>query len=260
MTNEFKHSIYSARLESDKKGFCILSFFTESHEFYANRLIKSLINFNYNFIIIKVPKIHASINANGTLDVSYSKPNFILYFLKKINQPIFYLDSDMILKKDITLIEEINKYNYDFSIFNWLQTEDNSAYIPNYDELGNIINYKFSHSINFTSTTQLICSGAAQYWSNSEVSIKLLSFWKKTLLNAPHAQDDNCLDYAFNNLNCSDIKTHWLPKAYCRYGWWIFDEPVIDHPEIPQSRNESAILNELNGLHRFYHGELIHKN
>ncbi len=67
--------------------------------------------------------------------------------------------------------------------------------------------------------------------------------------------DDACLDYAFNNLKDdirSSMNVAWLPKEYCRYAWWIFDKPVIDHPEFPYGGEAWKELQSQHGLSRFY--------
>jgi hypothetical protein len=46
-------------------------------------------------------------------------------------------------------------------------------------------------------------------------------------------QDDHCLDVAFNYRSPDRLRFEWLPKEYARYAFWIFSDPIIDHPELP---------------------------
>jgi hypothetical protein len=42
----------------------------------------------------------------------------------------------------------------------------------------------------------------------------------------------------------------WLAKRYARYAWWIYERPVIDHPEWPASGQGFVPLQELAGKPR----------
>jgi hypothetical protein len=132
--------------------------------------------------------------------------------------------------------------------------------------------YEFSHSIDFLSDDQLICSGAVQFWSNSIASYNLLKFWQFVITSNPSSADDCCLDLAFNNycsLYTNEINFLSLPKSYARYAWWIFDQPVIDHPDFPNSNNiwrepenlifkrynyDTLIKYEFKNTHNRFHG------
>ena len=207
---------------------------------------------------MNISEIHTSVSTNGSSNVLYSKPSMILKALEILNLPILYLDCDMVLKENIVLFNDFKHDNIDFSILNWLSLKDNSAYVPVIYE--DTTYYNFSHEINFQSDNQLICSGAVQYWNNTNLSKLLLSKWLKTIIAQPFAQDDHSLDYSFNNFDNSDIITYWLPKSYCRYFWWIFDDPIIDHPDIPNQRGDSEKLIELDGLPRVHVEKLTPKN
>ena len=253
--------ITDAKLSRNKSGFAIASMYTSNYESLANRLLNSIKDFdNLDYIFFETPTIHRSISPRGTDDTEFCKPNFIAHCLATFKRPILYLDCDVVINKYPIMIEEIIKNGtIDFSIFNWLSEEDNAAYIPKKirnksDDITTI--YHFSHSINYQSHDQLICSGAVQFWNHTEPSIRLLSKWKSTIENNAGTQDDHCLDYAFNNFD-SQIKTYWLRKSYARYAWWIFDEPIIDHPQIPYGGSEFLDLNPTDGTKRVYIDRLI---
>ncbi len=52
-------------------------------------------------------------------------------------------------------------------------------------------------------------------------------------MDHPRSEDDHCLDFAYNHGDRAGLNPHWLPKAYCRYAFWPYADPVIDHPEFP---------------------------
>ena len=115
--------------------------------------------------------------------------------------------------------------------------------------------FKYSHSIDYISNDQLIVSGAVQYWGKSDNSKKLLEKWHTKILENEGTPDDHCLDFSFNNLdveNNLDIKKFWLPKSYARYAWWIFDKPIINHPQFPYNGSSVVQIKEEHGMKRFY--------
>lgn len=69
----------------------------------------------------------------------------------------------------------------------------------------------------------------------------------------PIAADDECLDYAFNHLDPTDVslRTVWLDKSLLRMPWWPHAKPVILHPGVPRAGNRTP-LSELIGRQRFY--------
>lgn len=255
--------ISDAKLSATNSNFLIASMCTPSYRNLAIRLIDSIKQFNHlDFVLFETPTVHRSISPKGTENIEFCKPNFIAHCLSVFRKPILYLDCDVVIKKNPALIEEIVKSReVDFSIFNWLNDQDNAAYIPHKIKNGSdesITIYHISHSINYQSTDQLICSGAVQLWSLSEPALSLLSFWKSTIEKNNDAQDDHCLDYAFNNYQ-GEIKAHWLKKSYARYAWWIFDEPIIDHPQIPYGGSEFKELSTEDGTRRVYTDRLREK-
>jgi hypothetical protein len=238
--------------------------YTEHYAALANRLAKSLIAQNLPFAIYQVPTVHNSISAKGSTDLTYTKSQFIRSIMEKTKKNVVYIDCDCQIKKFPSLLFEIQNHT-DLAIFNWLSEEENNAYTPiNPDHEENNI-YRNSHSINYTSKSQLICSGAVQLWSNKNSSFKLLELWQDTIEKNPGSADDCCLDYAFNNLNLkldgnNIIKPYWLPKSYARYAWWIFTEPVIDHPQIPNMSTNWVEVKGANGEKRFYENEISISN
>jgi hypothetical protein len=78
-----------------------------------------------------------------------------------------------------------------------------------------------------------MASGAVQLWAPTGAAFTLLSDWEQSLANHPRSEDDQCLDFAYNHGDRSGLKPHWLPKSYCRYGYWMYVQPVIDHPQFP---------------------------
>jgi hypothetical protein len=174
--------------------------------------------------------------------------------MSRTNKNIIYIDCDCEIKKFPSLFFEISTKN-DFAIFNWLSPQENNVYLPFQNDCNSGSSYKYSHSIQATCSNQLICSGAVQFWANSESSIQLLKYWQSTIEYNKGAADDYCLDFAFNNFHkIFDISLsyYWLPKTYARYAWWIFDEPIIDHPQIPNLSTKWEDVNDSMGGKRFY--------
>jgi hypothetical protein len=61
-----------------------------------------------------------------------------------------------------------------------------------------------------------------------------LARWNAAIDKNPNAADDICLDFSYNNyFDKGMMKSYWLPKSYARYAFWIFDKPIINHPDLP---------------------------
>lgn len=236
MLKEIKYEKISA-----SPDFIIVSAFTKSHEDLAARLEKSINKFNLNRVSFEIPEIHRSVSTKGSLNSIYTKPNIILSSLELYNKPIIYIDSDCIITKYPYLFDFLSDEEYDLALFNWLACQDNSAYRPKNEKILN--EYSFSHSIDYNSHSELICSGAVQYWGQSNYSISLLKFWDFVIQSNQLCPDDHSLDFSYNNYQFKDnLKFYWLPKSYVRYGWWIFDNPTINHPDIPYSGEDFQSL------------------
>lgn len=95
--------------------------------------------------------------------------------------------------------------------------------------------WRYSHSNDDFSPVQLCCSGAAQYWADSDGAFALLEAWQQNIAKFARGPDDESLQLAFNLVQHgkSDLKYFWLPKEYARYSFWIYVRPIIDHPDLP---------------------------
>ena len=226
--------------------YIFISMFTIEYFEYAKRFEKSLVKFNLPHLIFKTPNVHSSISNKGKDNSIYTKSNLIKYAMEITSKSIIYIDCDCEIKDTPYLL--INSFeNIDFAVFNWLSGEGNQTYLPYTAPELKSTYFKPGHSIEYLSKDQLICSGAVQYWKNDIKSKALLDFWQESIISNLGIADDHCLDYAYNNFNKYHIEALWLPKSYARYAWWIFDQPVIDHPQIPStSQQEKNIANRIN--------------
>ena len=220
-------------------SYFIIGFFTKNYEQKAKILSISLTKHNLPYALFLVTDVHHSTSVKGIDDLRYSKPNFIYHFQKQINTNIVYLDCDIVICEQPSLFNNLANDNIDFSVFNWFNITNNTAFVPISESETNLNSKRYyvsSHSINLESKTELLCSGAVQYWGNTNISHALLKSWLLAIEKYSQVADDQCLDYAYNygiGLLKSNIKTYWLNKSYCRIAWWIFDKPVINHPDFP---------------------------
>ena len=230
-------------INSNKQNFLIISFFTKNIINKADRLIISLDKLKLNYKIFEIPSIHYSKSNKGSLDMNFCQPKLILDVIKGINIPILFVDSDIVFNKFPSLIFDFKKKEIDFAIYNWLEDPDNDGYLPfelNIKTIeGNIKKKFFINSVNINLLNaprvkkQLLSSGAVIFFSNSSQSIDFLEKWLENIKKFPKAVDDQTLDYTYNFcLNSNDnLKTVWFDKSYCRYKWWIFSDPIINHPD-----------------------------
>jgi hypothetical protein len=243
--------------ENSTSNLLFVSMYTQSYAMLAERLAISLEKHGLPYAVYEVPTVHNSISEKGSEDSKYTKSSFIREIINRTKKNIVYIDCDCEIKKFPSLLFEISHKN-DFAIFNWLSTQENHVYLPSQQDGGSGPIYQYSHSIHASCSHQLICSGAVQFWANSESSIKLLNYWQQTIENNSGSADDYCLDFAFNNFKKNlnnEINYYWIPKAYSRYAWWIFDEPIIDHPQIPNTSTKWADINDPKNRKRFYSEE-----
>jgi hypothetical protein len=235
-------------LQTQGLGYIFVAMYCERFNIVkAEKLAASLKKLNLPFALFKVPSIHQSISLKGSENLAYTKPNFIQTIISRVDCPVIYIDSDCEILQNPTLF--FDHLKYDFGIFNWLSNEDNSAYAR--FKLTGSIYYTFSHSFNFQSEDQLICSGAVQFWSNTEASKSLLSIWHKTIVDNPLIPDDQSLDFTFNfklSPKKHNLKFFWLPKSYARYAFWIFDRPVINHSDFPCTDIRPEFKSRMNEL------------
>jgi hypothetical protein len=222
--------------------FLIVSFFTQNYKDKADRLINSLNNFNLNYKIFEVPTIHYSKSDKGSNDINYCMPKLIIDMLKQFKIPIIFLDCDLVVMKEPKLFYSLKEKNIDFAIYNWLEDSENDGYLPVKlkinSERGKIEETYYINSVNVkllnnpNKEGQLFSSGGVAYFSESNSSINVLNEWLENIIKYPKAPDDQLLDYTFNYSSTvrKNLKVEWLDKSYCRVYWWIFSQPIIDHP------------------------------
>jgi len=251
---------------------------TPSHSYYGERLSESCRRHSLPLALFEVPVVHRSISVKGSDDLRFTKPNFIRFVLRRYRCPVLYVDVDCVIAQRPAYIDALRAADKDFAIFNWLAEVHTEAYVPadvtRWDTLAKVATvtrfYRFSHSIDHLSDTQLLCSGAVQWYNTTSAALRLLDAWQSVIERSPRSADDKCLDYAFNNASPSTqplsraqwvkdaqpLRAAWLPKPYARYAWWIYEEPVIDHPDIPSSGHGFVPLVELDGKPRIHESAL----
>lgn len=229
--------------------FMACAMFTPSYHRLAGRLVRSLDAFGLQYALFQVPDVHRSISAEGQGDLSVSKPRFIRFLLEEYKKAILCLDGDVVLRREPKQIATLTRKGCDFAIYNWLADMMNDAWRP---EPGTPL-WKFYFRVDLASKSQLMASGAVQLWAPTDAAFSLLADWEQSLANHPLSEDDHCLDFAYNHGDRSRLKPHWLPKSYCRYGYWIYVQPVIDHPEFPAPA--SGVYQQL-GSERFDKAQL----
>jgi hypothetical protein len=92
-----------------------------------------------------------------------------------------------------------------------------------------------------------------QLWSGTPAAFRLLDGWEQSLQRHPQTEDDHCLDFAYNLSDHTGLMPAWLTKEYVRLPFWIYADPVIDHPEFPTPI--TGYFRPL-GSRRFVHAEL----
>ena len=253
------------------EDFLIVSFFTQNYKDKADRLINSLNNFNLNYKVFEVPTIHYSKSEKGSNDINYCMPKLVLKMLKKFRIPIIFLDCDLVLEKEPKLFYALREKNIDFAIYNWLEDSENDGYLPIKlkinSEVGEVENIYYINSIsvkllnNPSKERQLFSSGGVAYFSDNDATINLLNEWLENIIRYPKAPDDQLLDYTFNYSSTArkNLKVEWLDKSYCRVFWWIFSEPIINHPEHMTHRSNDNFF-KITGKERFKIGNTIKRN
>jgi len=242
--------------------FLVGTMMTASHAHLGERLINSCQSFSLPIALFEIPTVHCSISPMGSEDLSYTKANFIHFLLERYSKPVVYIDVDCEILKYPERIDALLNDHVDFAIFNWLAEEDTASFKPVevvLKEAGGarVIRdrfFKFSHAFNFYSTSQLVCSGAVQFYNITPAAKILLTAWHEIIESSPHSADDHCLDFAFNNreANIKDISFAWLDKSYARYAWWIYTEPVINHPDFPASGHQTVSIDQRGWKKRVY--------
>ena len=251
--------------------FLIVSFFTQNYKDKADRLINSLNNFNLNYKIFEVPTIHYSKSDKGSNDINYCMPKLIIDMLKQFKVPIIFLDCDLVVMKEPKLFYSLKEKNIDFAIYNWLEDPENDGYLPVKlkinSERGEIEETYYINSVNVkllnnpNKEGQLFSSGGVAYFSESNSSINVLNEWLENIIKYPKAPDDQLLDHTFNyssNVR-KNLKVKWLDKSYCRVFWWIFSQPVINHPGHMSHRVNDNFF-KITGKERFKIENTIKRN
>ena len=253
------------------EDFLIVSFFTQNYKDKADRLINSLNNFNLNYKIFEVPTIHYSKSDKGSNDINYCMPKLIIDMLKQFKVPIIFLDCDLVVMKEPKLFYSLKEKNIDFAIYNWLEDSENDGYLPVKlkinSERGKIEETYYINSVNVKLLNnpnregQLFSSGGVAYFSESNSSINVLNEWLENIIKYPKAPDDQLLDHTFNyssNVR-KNLKVEWLDKSYCRVFWWIFSEPIINHPGHMSHRVNDNFF-QITGKERFKIENTIKRN
>jgi hypothetical protein len=223
--------------------------FTPSYHGLAKRLASSLEEFRLHHALFQVPDVHRSISAEGQGDLSVSKPRFTRFLLERFDKPVLCLDCDLVMRREPAEIARLTDTDCDFAIYNWLADMMNDAWRP---EPGTPF-WQFYFGEDLASDSQLMASGAVQFWRGTEAALTLLSDWEQSLRNHPLSEDDQCLDFAYNHGDRTGLAPRWLDKSYCRYGYWIYVRPVIDHPDFPAPA--SGLYQQL-GSERFDRAQL----
>jgi hypothetical protein len=233
--------------------------YTASYEEKARSLAASCERFGLPHAIHHVPAVHRSINSRGTPDPAFTKANFIHHLLSTHKKPVLYVDADCEFLSEPALLEGLVRSGTDIAVYNWLADEHTDAFapveiaLPNQPPSKNRF-YTFTHSVEHFAPNQLLCSGPVQYYGVTEGARLLLAEWFRTIIEFPGTADDECLDFAFNNLGARTayLRPRWLPKAYARYAWWIYAKPVINHPDPPNTENNFVQISDPAGRQRFY--------
>ena len=58
------------------------------------------------------------------------------------------------------------------------------------------------------------------------------------------------MDYLWNNrpAELASLRAAWLPKAYARYAWWPYIEPVVNHAEYAHDATHFPPIPEAGGV------------
>jgi hypothetical protein len=246
----------------DTARYVIGAMMTPSHARFGERLAASCRAHSLPLALFEVPSIHRSISPQGSLDLRYTKANFVHFVMERYQRPVLYVDVDCVIAQRPARIDELMAARVDFGIFNWLAEEHTESYIrANITVQDGAVErntdgrfYRFSHSIDLMSQTQLLGSGAVQWYNNTDAARRLLGGWQAVIDMSPCSADDKCLDFAFNNYPKEDppLTAAWLEKSYARYAWWIYQRPVIDHPEFPHPGKGFVPIDEFEGKRRIY--------
>lgn len=260
----FSH-IFSECMEGEgiaNTPFVVAGMLTPGYAEKACKLTDSCRKFHLPHVLYEVPTVHHSISPKGCADLRFTKANFIHFVLEKFNKPVLYLDIDTYFAQYPEAIESIARAGCDFAIYNWLADQHTEAYKPLEVNIGTELSpiitrnrfYAFSHSVDHFSKEQLVCSGAVQLYGNALGAKNLLRIWHETVARFEKVSDDQCLDFAYNNYPPDVPKpmASWLDKSCARYAFWIYAEPVINHPDMPHIGEDFCSLEDPMGSKCWY--------
>jgi len=245
----------------ERPAFLVASLFTPSHRALAERLAGSLSAFGVPFALFEVPTVHDSISPRGTPDPAFTKASFVRCMLDRHHIPVLYVDCDCVLRSEPRLLRSLVDSGCEFAVYNWLADPytDGFAPVAMTGADGRIVTptnrfYRYAVGIDAFAPTQLICSGATQFYADTAAARGLLDTWSAVISEHPGVPDDPCLDVAFNFRTPSAQlpRYSWLDKAYARYLYWIYARPVIDHPQMPAGpRQQSEAAREFSRRPRY---------
>jgi hypothetical protein len=245
--------LYAQSLGSESTPYIVASMFTEDMKGHADRLKSSLEKFGLGFVLYEVPTVHRSISLRGSDDIAFCKPNFIQQMQSNHHARVLFVDADMVFREPPLKILQATHERIDFATYNWLADVANDVYIPVEVGFADVPSknklYQFSHAIDLFDPTQLISSGAVLYYTPD--AWPLLQGWLSATDKFPSVVDDQLLDYTYNFvIEKNLIRALWLDKDYCRYPWWIYVRPVIDHPQFPAADNPMRHFKSVAGYER----------
>ncbi len=228
------------------EGYVIGAMFTSAYSAKAERLAASCEKFSLPYVMHEVPSVHRSLGGlRGTDNLAYTKPNFIRHLLAVHKKPVLYVDADLEFMSEPELINQLVTTACDFGIYNKYADDECPPYFvpvelslrPGEPPIKNRF-YRLAGYILWHTKSQLSCYGCTLFYRNSFAARALLARWHQAIVRFPHATEEKCLDFVFNNLTRRSwlsrlLKVYWLPSSYARIPFWIFTKPVINHPEIP---------------------------
>jgi len=256
----FEGEVFLENLDGlDRTGFAVCAFFTPDArlERCARRLARSCERLDLPYSVSRAPAVHPSISMRGTGDLRFTKPSFIASNLDRLGgSDIAYFDVDTCLVSTPLSLVEARLSECDFAVYNWLSDAHNETYLPANRKIASGERdsefYVFAQRVTWSSTEQLICSGATQYYGNTAAARELLAAWQAAIAANPRSADDKCLDFAHNNATARGMRLRslWLGKAYVRCPWWPHVEPVVLHPELPALTQAHVPVDESDGRKR----------
>jgi hypothetical protein len=215
--------------------YTVVTMYSPDCQALAERLRSSLTLFKLHHAMYEVPAVHRSISSRGIDDLSLTKASLIRFAWRQHRRPVLYLDCDVVLRQPPLRIAALRQARRELAIYNWLADEFTDCFVPvTALDLPAGRFYQFSHAVDDYAPEQLMCSGTAQYWAPTPATEALLGSWLDAQRRFPRAEDDVCLDHAFNSADSAARPSYaWLDKAYARFAWWPHVQPVIDHPQLP---------------------------